>query len=357
MVSPYIFMKSTVMQYYREEKIMNVGFMRNFKKPNEMAYLTAKMSKYYGINIVYLNPKDIDIDNNIARGRVLEGEKWVRKEMEIPKLIDISPYCFKEKNKEVISYLRKNVYLTDNRKNVINKEKLQEELKNDTMFSHLVIPTTKLESFNDIVDMQQKYSTIVIKPIKGERGKGIYILKKQGIKYTIGHYTEEKKISKRRLYKLYKEELSEGYIIQKYINSRSKNGDPFDCRLHFEKNGQGKWEIAKMYIRIGIGQTIISNMNQGGGMADPKSFLKANFPDKWEQIYKSLEDLGKIFPYKFEELRKTDIMTLGIDVGIDQNGDLYIFEANGAPDTSRIKAEVINLRTQYYKYLLNNKIK
>jgi len=91
-------------------------------------------------------------------------------------------------------------------------------------------------------------------------------------------------------------------------------------------------------------------------MADPKNYLKANFPDNWKDIYQKLLELGEVFPYKFEELRKTDIMSLGIDVGIDKTGEIYIFEANGAPATAALKAEAINLRTQYYKYLIENKI-
>lgn len=91
-------------------------------------------------------------------------------------------------------------------------------------------------------------------------------------------------------------------------------------------------------------------------MSEPIGFLKANFPDKWENIYQRLLNLGEIFPYKYEELRKTDIMTLGIDIGIGQNGKFYIFEANSSPYTAPLRAEVVNLRTQYYKYLIDNKI-
>src|SRR5699024_10450738 len=224
-------------------------------------------------------------------------------------------------------------------------------------FSHLVIPTKRLESVDDVKEGIKKFKKVVLKPISGERGKGIYIISKNGRKYIVGFNKEEQVISKRKLTNLFKDKLSKEYIMQKYITSLSLSGDPFDCRIHFEKNGKGEWEIAKMYIRIGIGQKVISNMNQGGGMADPKNYLKANFPDNWKDIYQNLLELGKVFPYKFEELRKTDIMSLGIDVGIDKTGKIYIFEANGAPTTTMLKAEAINLRTQYYKYLLESKIK
>lgn len=339
---------------------MYVGIMRNFKEPPEIAYLTAKMSKYYNIEIIYLTPQDIDIEKHEANGKILVGEEWVQHTVEIPKLIDIARYCYKKKNRKVIQYLQKNVYLTDNRKNPINKEKLQEELLKDKRFSHLVIPTSRFESIEYMMNKVKQYGTIVIKPINGERGKGIYIIKKKGLKYIIGHNKEEKTLSKGKLAKFFVEldkvKPLKRYIIQKYVSSRTLNGDPFDCRLHFEKNGQGRWVIAKMYIRIGIGQTVISNMNQGGAMAEPIGFLQANFPHNWEDIYQRLLNLGEIFPYKYEELRKEDLMTLGIDIGIDQNGQFFIFEANSYPYTAPLRAEVVNLRTQYYRYLIDNKI-
>src|SRR5699024_2046187 len=113
---------------------------------------------------------------------------------------------------------------------------------------------------------------------------GIYVLTKKADDYLVGYQKSEKLYSKKELEVLYKEKLSKGYIMQKYIASKSKQGDPFDCRVHYEKNGKGKWEIAKMYIRIGIGQKVISNMNQGGGMSAPKKYLEVNFGENGKKI-------------------------------------------------------------------------
>lgn len=46
---------------------MIVGFMRNFNKPNDMAELTAKMAKYYGIDIIYFRPKDVNPSSTVTR--------------------------------------------------------------------------------------------------------------------------------------------------------------------------------------------------------------------------------------------------------------------------------------------------
>ncbi len=142
--------------------------------------------------------------------------------------------------------------------------------------------------------------------------------------------------------------------MQKYIASRTMHGHPFDCRVHVEKDGRGKWVVARSFIRIGIGQKVISNVNQGGGIADLKPFLEANFGEKKGTIEKKINHLASTLPYKIEELRNTHIMSLGMDVAIDENGKLYLFEVNGAPTTAPLKAEAVMLRTEYYKFILEN---
>ena len=57
---------------------------------------------------------------------------------------------------------------------------------------------------------------------------------------------------------------------------------------------------------------------------------------------------------RIERARKTKLMTLGLDVGIDPEGNLFIFEANSAPAVDIIKSEIALTRANYYKYLLEN---
>lgn len=334
---------------------MYVGFMHNFKNPPELAKVIAMASKHHNIDIVYMRPMDVDVDNHVVRGKVLIDGKWVKKETEIPLFIDISPYCFKRKNSTVIYYLKANTFLSDNRKNVFTKDQLQEKLKQDDHFSNLVIPTENVGNVNDIVHYLNKYATIVLKPLNGIQGKGVFILTKEKNKYKIGHYTKEIQVDKRGLNEFYVEHIKpRRYIMQKYVHSRSLQGDPFDCRVHVEKSLDGKWTSAKNYIRVGIGQKVISNVNQGGGIADPQQFLTANFGEIGTDIVKKLEQLAVTLPYKIEELRGTHIMSLGIDVGIEKTGDFYLFEVNDGPATDKIKGEVAIHRSNYYRYVLEN---
>jgi len=337
---------------------MLVGFMRNFKKPTYMAKLTAMLCNSQGIDLIYLKPSGVNVETDRVEGMMYIDNKWVKVEADLPQFIDISPYCFKAKNKNIITYLRNNTLLSDDRRKTFSKEKVQSILKNDEKFAHLVIPTLRAQTFQNVIDFIDKYDTIVMKPIKGERGKGVYILRKERGNYILGYEKEEKKLTQAEL-KVYFDEITKNkrYIIQKYITSKTKQGDPFDCRVHVEKNGKGQWVSARNFIRVGIGQKVISNVNQGGGISDPEPFLKANFGDQWKEINNKLNALATSLPYKMENLRNTKVMSMGLDVGIDKDGEIYLFEINGAPVTAPLRSEAAMLRTQYYKYLLLNNVK
>jgi len=332
--------------------------MTNFKNPTELAKLTAMLCKYQGMDLIYLRPRDINIKSNTVKGKMFINSTWVTVEVDIPPFIDIVPYCFKRKNREITNYLQKKTFLSDNRSNILSKEKLQEKLLDDNEFADLVIPTRRVQNFDDVQEFLNEYSRIVMKPINGIRGRGVYVLNKEKGNYILGYQTEKKTLSLKEFKNFFEENVfDKKYILQEYISSKTLQGDPFDCRIHVEKDGKEKWASAKNYIRIGIGQKVISNVNQGGGISDPEPFLKSNFGEGWEVINENLNKLVTTLPYKVEELRGTHIMSLGMDIGIDKDGKLYLFEVNDGPATASVKSEVAMLRADYYKYIMRNKLK
>lgn len=334
---------------------MRVGFMTNFNKPTELAKVTSLICKAYNIELVYLRPKDIMIEKNKVKGQVFINNKWKEKITDIPPFIDVVPYCFQNNNNEIMNYLKKKTFLSDDRTNVLSKIQLQDILKNDKDFSHLIIPTHNVKKAEDIIHYLNEYSTIVLKPLRGMRGRGVYVLNKENNRYIIGFKTTEREMDENQITTFFEEEIEgKNYIIQKYVQSRTMYGDPFDCRIHVEKGVNGKWQSARNYIRIGIGQKVISNVNQGGGISDPKPFLKANFGEKWEGINEKLNKLAMTLPYRIEELRGTHIMSLGMDIGIDRDGELYLFEVNDGPSTAALISEVAFLRSNYYKHILKS---
>lgn len=98
-----------------------------------------------------------------------------------------------------MNYLRNKTFLSDDRANVLSKIKLQNILRNDQEFSHLIIPTHKVRKFEDIIHYLNEYSSIVLKPLRGIQGRGVYILNKSSDHYTVGFKTMEQEINKNQI--------------------------------------------------------------------------------------------------------------------------------------------------------------
>lgn len=324
--------------------------MRNVRQPSKFTKLLAKTTKYHGIDLAFFHPEDIDINQKTIKAKILMNNEWVQKEIAVPLFVDVTAYSFKFKKQ--IRFLRKYSHFTAGRS--IAKHKFQEKIRDDGEFADLLIPTVTHSNFNSLFKFLKEHKQVIAKPNKGQKGEGIYKVSKIKSNYFLSYKEDEKQISKRALKKFSKEVLDQKpYVYQKYIDSTTISGDPFDCRIRLEKNGKGEWEVVKYLMRIGTGQKVVSNVVQGGSVSEMTPFLKYNYANNWKSIKESLIKLGNTFPYKIEELCQQNLSSLGIDIGIDKAGHLYLFEVNHAPGTEFGEGAIAMVKSDYYKYMLD----
>ncbi len=345
-----------------------VGIWRPDLTPPPLAKALAMMAPSQGIDLVYICTNGVDIENGCVHGRMLKHgtSQWEHVTTRIPDIIDSSSYCWK--NEEARNYLDEHCWCTDMKVKRLPKGRLQTLLLKDDRVKKYAIPTVRFlrkadtveQKIDKLVKFTKKHGDVVVKPVFSSRGRGVHrvTFDPETQMYHMGFLTTEIDVDESG-YRSYAEEhffSGKKHIVQKYVNSRSAADDPFDCRVHVEKNGKGEWVPASMLIRIGIGQKVISNVNQGGGMAELEPFLKANRPDNWEQIIKNLEELAQTVPYWYEEQRGIELCTLGIDTAITPEGDLHIFEINTLPFTDFNLGQVAMLRVCYYRFVARHRL-
>lgn len=335
---------------------MRIGYLRNYKQPQQLADLIASIAQSKGVEILYFSPKDVNLKARRISGLLFKNGRWKRVKAKIPKIIDVNANCLK--HKEVIRHLRKHAHLTENGRNRISKLTLQEHLNEDPNYQNYTIPTKSCTSFSDIEEFLNEYSEVVLRPIRSKRADGVYKISKITLeKYILDYFNTSIEVSYEELIEFCSNEiLIKDYIVQKYIASKTPKGDSFDWRIHFEKTGHGNWRIINNQIRIGLNQKITTNWNQGGGIIDTDTFMKLKYSDQAEMKLEQVKEFGLQAAAKLESLRKTKLATLSIDLGIDNNGDIFIFEVNDAPITTNLLGEIAMIRTDYYQYLLKTKL-
>ncbi|WP_180524016.1 YheC/YheD family protein, partial [Staphylococcus haemolyticus] len=265
---------------------------------------------------------------------------------EFPDVIDNSPS--KKISKNIYQELEKTIPFTMHR--IGNKDFVNKRLINER-YAELVIPYRDLKNINDVKEMLSVHSRIIIKPSGGNRGKGISYIEKKDDKYTIraaeniNTYNETE--VEKYIYKL----TNKNYIVQKYISSVTKSSLPFDIRIHVRRGEGGNWQSVKIYPRIGSGRSVESNLSQGGSIAKIVPFLKYNFAEKWKVILDELRKLAKEFPVYFQKGYDYELDALGLDIGIDENGKLWLFEVNSFPGCTMFELDAQEVAMKYAKYL------
>lgn len=206
------------------------------------------------------------------------------------------------------------------------------------------------------------YSKIIMKPTSGHQGESVLFIEKEEDEFKINDAGKISIYTKEELLDLVSHKIQEQeYIVQRFISCQIKSGHVYDLRLHVQKNGEGKWVITSIYPRIGPLGSITSNLGSGGYTAFLDRFLQKEFNDDWFNIKRELEHFSLSFSNHFDALYDdSPLDELGIDVGIDENQRLWLFEVNwrpGIPVIFNSELDVARNTIHYAKYLALNKKK
>ncbi|MDF2671739.1 MAG: hypothetical protein K0R09_4 [Clostridiales bacterium] len=220
-----------------------------------------------------------------------------------------------------------------NRVTKISKWTIAEILQRDLVAKKYIPETHLLRGSGDIINMLEKYPVAYLKPVRRSLGLGIIKMEKN----TEGNYTAYYNVNRFNLkingdvnYIL--AELSEimgkrRYIVQQGIPVALYRGEIFDLRVTIQKNGIGEWSFSRWSARVAGPGNIVSNVAAGGKGVPAKRILREIFGDRFQGIKDEVKKAGLIIAEALDR-RLISIGDLGLDIGIDLNENIYLFEAN-----------------------------
>lgn len=330
-----------------------IGMMRQFRRPNQLVLAAAHAAKMLECDFFFFNPENINFDTERINALIYQNGNWVSQEVPFPDVVDNSPS--KKENRAIYKELEKRVPITMRR--IGNKNIISDRIIKEGVYNNIIIPYQTIQKVEDITNFLVKYNSSVIKPAGGNKGKNIYFIQQAEDTYIIKSKNIYKKLNGKELMEFLEDFTRKTYIIQPYIPSVTSEGIPFDIRIHVRRGKEAKWEVVKIYPRLGSGDGITSNLSQGGSIARLRPFLKRNFKTNWKTIEQNLKNLGKKFPVYFQKGYKKPIDALGLDIGLDDNGKLWLFEVNSFPGSSMFELEAQIPAMEYAKYLALKNIK
>lgn len=201
------------------------------------------------------------------------------------------------------------------------------------------LPETQKFSKQNLWKMVEKYKEVILKPVGSKGGEAILQLTSLGHgKYEI-HAENKKKviIGKRPAFtEVHKALKKDQYIIQRRIDLATIRKRPFDLRVMVQRGKTSPWTVTGKLAKLAGKGYLVTNIKRSKGkvlslehalqQSSAKRFPRTKLLSKVDDIsVSSAQCLGKSFP---------GLKTVGMDLGIDQKGKVWVIEANFFPDVS-----------------------
>lgn len=341
-----------------------IGMLHHRLDPTTVlkSYAYAAVAKAEGAQFFYFTPKSVDFAKRSIRAKVYEDGQWQEKSMPFPDVIYNAGSPEKlSVSKEIIDRLKEEIPFTTY--SIGNKWNVMRRLKEAKEFEQYLIPSEIVKDADVFHKFINYYKRVVFKPIDGRKGKGIYFITKAGPKnFEVKKDSTNTIYSKPQLDALLKEQLASGtFIMQPYIQSITKAGQVYDFRLHVQKNGEGKWVVTTVYPRIAPNGSIIPNINNGGFTNYLDPFLEQEFKEEAYNIRRMLEHFSLALAHHLDEIQMEKfgevIDEIGIDVGLDHQQKIWMYEVNwrpGCPPAFYLELDVVINSIRYAMYLAKN---
>ncbi|BCU81023.1 endospore coat-associated protein YheC [Polycladomyces abyssicola] len=231
--------------------------------------------------------------------------------------------------------------------------------------------TRRLTTMQDLYTILGRYRSAVIKPNGGSHGQGVAAILpgKDGIRVhgrTRGNRTFDDRLVNRSQMEQWISQFTQGtrYVVQPYLPLCTTDGRPFDVRILIQKSERGDWVRTGMAVRVGKPQTLTSNLHGGGKAVKAEWFFSRQYePELRTHILERLEWLSTQVPMQIEA-RHGRMVEVGLDVGVDPQGRVWLLEVNSKPGRSvflltgekEIRRRSIELPMRYARALLDGQV-
>lgn len=318
------------------------------------------VASQFGLQLVLFTDSDVDFEKNTVNGTILKNGKPEQCIIPIPAIID----NFNFYGKDFYDKISSRAFLTRDWVGRVNKTKQKdyEELLADGRFADILIPSKLVDSLDDIIQALED-ERIIVKPARGTEGELVIRIAKEKNRYHITVGTEHFVLNHKEFIAFYDENIGSKqykFIVQTFIESVTKYGEPFDIRVSARKGAEGKY-VVKHFARVGNPKGVVSNYATGGYTMPLDSFLDKYYEKDMQAVIRSkLDKLGEEFPkYYGDTLYKgLNLYDVGLDIGItnDKKGiRLWLFEVNSRGLGGFIYGLDEQIaQCQYYKYMADN---
>lgn len=201
------------------------------------------------------------------------------------------------------------------------------------------LPETELFSTESLIAFLEKYPAVFLKPVHGSQGRNIIKISKDNDVFhcqtslnTQSDQPIQYPSAEELLHQLQSLLTKRAYIIQQAIPLAAHQSRTIDYRVLCHKNTADLWQVTSIVARMSGEQQFVSNIARGGEIIKPQTALEIFFPKKAAaEILLLMKELALEAAAAISQNSAGLTGELGIDIGVDPTGRLWLIEINSKP--------------------------
>ncbi|NLN19684.1 MAG: YheC/YheD family protein [Firmicutes bacterium] len=199
------------------------------------------------------------------------------------------------------------------------------------------LPETTPLSLEALQEMTAKYRRVFIKPAQGSLGRNIYILTRS----PTGRFEFRRgrgRASRQMLNDLSNVEAKlarlkkDHYIVQQGLELCRAYGRAVDIRVIMQRTQHGRWAVTKIFARVARRGRLVSNISAGGkGLSASRTLRRCFSSSKVKSLIREIRRVAHLVCETMAENTDGHLGELGVDVGVDRQGHVWVIEVNSKP--------------------------
>ncbi|WEG12055.1 YheC/YheD family protein [Pullulanibacillus sp. KACC 23026] len=297
-----------------------------------------KMTQDLGGVAFLFDGKHINFNEGTLEGWVLADGEWKKMELPLPDVVyDRTPNRYMERHplvKEIRSLFEQDYDIPWFNQGFFDKwttytllEKASDGLD--------YLPETRVYNKPNFIKMLENHDFLYLKPRNKSKGAGIISIEANESGYLIKSYhhqqlKKQKVQTKRDLWQTIHQLIKkpDKYIIQKGIRLILYQNHPVDFRIHTNKDRNGRWQLSAIAGKRAGAEQLTTHLTYGGKVIPlTKLFNQEQLNESFEQLKTAALRLSEALSRQMDE----KLGELGFDLGIDQTGQIWLFEVNAKP--------------------------
>lgn len=223
-----------------------------------------------------------------------------------------------------------------------NKWDVHERLYNHPSVSAYIPETIRSPDVSILKHMLDRHRMIYLKPSGGSLGIGIIRITyhpQSGYYCRYHTWYSQRNVLKRftsldhmlRTIFSRQTERMKRYIAQQGIRLIRYENRPVDFRLHMHKDRQNEWQVVGMAAKVAGTGSVTTHVRTGGSVMPAEQLFQAKYGHKGVELKHKLQQAAKEIATVLEKTTDGPLGELGMDMGLDVNHNVWLFEANAKP--------------------------